>query len=124
MVKAIKAVSEKFPRSIRIVRAVDYQALYKTGWKIHSSYFVLFGRRNTLGHFRLGITASRKIGGAVVRNLAKRRFREIFRRYRNQIPDSFDMVVNAKSSCGSVPFEELRAEFLTALKKLKDRYSG
>ena len=115
---------EKFPHSIRIVRSSDYQALYKTGSKIHSSHFVLFSRWNALGHPRLGITASRKVGGAVVRNRVKRLFREIFRKSLDQIPNRFDMVVNAKSGCGNTHYEDLKAEFLAAVKKLRERYSG
>ena len=122
--RSLDATAEKFPRFVRIVRSSDYQALYKTGWKIHSSHFVLFSRGSVLGHHRLGITASRKVGGAVVRNRVKRLFREIFRRYFNQIPGRFDMVINAKSGCGGVCYEELRAEFLAAAKKMADRYSG
>ena len=118
----VNATAEKFPRSVRIVRSSDYQALYKTGYKIHSSHFVLFGRRNTLGDSRLGITASRKVGGAVVRNRVKRLFREIFRRTLNQIPSGFDMVVNAKSGCNNAHYDDLRAEFLTAVKKLTARH--
>jgi len=121
--RAPDAAAEKFPRSVRIVRSSDYQALYKTGCKIHSSYFVLFGRCNALGHSRLGITASRKVGGAVVRNRVKRLFREIFRRSRNRISDRLDMVVNAKSGCGNANYEDLRTEFLTAVKKLNARLS-
>jgi len=115
---AVNAAAEKFPRSVRIVRASDYRALYNTGRKIHSSHFVLFSRVNALGHSRLGITASRKVGGAVTRNRVKRLFREIFRRSRNQIPSRFDIVINAKSGCGSAGYEYLQAEFLKAVKKL------
>jgi ribonuclease P protein component len=119
-----KAAAEKFPRSVRIVRPSDYQNIYKTGYKIHSSHFVLFSRGNDLGHCRLGIPASRKVGGAVVRNRVKRLFREIFRRSQDQIPDRFDMVVNAKSSCGGVHYDDLRLEFLSVVKKIANRYSG
>ena len=118
------ANAENFPRSVRIVHSSDYQTLYKTGCKIHSSHFVLFSRCNTLGHCRLGITASRKVGGAVVRNRVKRLFRDIFRRYFNQIPSRFDMVINAKSGCGNVRYEDLQMEFLAVIKKLTDRYPG
>jgi ribonuclease P protein component len=41
---------------------------------------ILLGQPNTLGCDRLGIIASRKFGGAVARNRAKRRLRELFRR--------------------------------------------
>ena len=115
--------NEKFPRSIRIVRSSDYQAIYKTGCKIYSPHFVLFSRGNPLEHPRMGITASRKVGGAVVRNRVKRLFREIFRRYLDQIPNRFDIVVNAKSGCGDTHYEDLKVEFLAAVKKLRQRYA-
>ncbi|MDR0841919.1 MAG: ribonuclease P protein component [Acidobacteriota bacterium] len=113
------AVAEKFPHEIRIVRSADYRAIYKTGGKIYSSRFVLFSRGNVLGHSRLGITVSRKVGGAVVRNRVKRLFREIFRRSLNQIPSPFDMVVNAKAGCAKSDYAGLCAEFLTVVKRLK-----
>ena len=117
----VNTTAEKFPRSVRIVRSSDYKTLYKTGHKIHSSNFVLFGRCNALGCSRLGITASRKVGGAVVRNSVKRLLREIFRRSLNQIPGGFDVVANAKSGCCSVQYDDLRVEFLAAVKKLTAR---
>ena len=113
-----KANSEEFPRSVRIVRSSDYRTLYKTGRKVHSENFVLFFRTNEVGHSRLGITVSRKIGSAVVRNRIKRMFREIFRRSRREIPGQFDIAVNAKYGCAGIDYEELRAEFLNATKKL------
>ena len=113
-----KANSEEFPRSVRIVKSSDYRTLYKTGRKVHSAHFVLFGRTNGVGHPRLGITVSRKIGSAVVRNRVKRMFREIFRRSLREIPGQLDIVVNARFGCAGVSYEELRAEFLNAAQRL------
>ncbi len=113
-----KATSEEFPREVRIVRASDYQALYKAGGKIHSQRFVLFGRANKTGHPRLGITVSRKIGGAVVRNRIKRLFREVFRRSIGEIPNQLDIVVNARSGCVGASYDELRSELLDAARRL------
>ena len=112
-----KATTEAFPHIVRIVRSSDYRALYKTGRKIHSERLVLFCRANSIGHPRLGVTVSRKIGGAVVRNRIKRLLREIFRRSFNQIPNQFDIVVNAKSGCVGASYEALRAEFLSAAQR-------
>ena len=113
-----KSSSEKFPQHVRIVRSVDYQKLYKTGRKVHSADFVLFTRGNALEHHRVGITVSRKIGNAVVRNRVKRLFREIFRRYFRLIPGRFDIVINAKSGCAKASYAGLQTEFMAAMKKL------
>lgn len=105
-----------YPRRHRIVRTSDYRAIYGIGRKVHSGSFVLFGRENSLGFHRLGITVSRKIGGAVVRNRIKRRFREIFRKSSNDHPRHFDLVVNVRKACVSAPYVALEREFLHALR--------
>jgi ribonuclease P protein component len=56
---------------------------------------------------RLGITASRKVGGAVVRNQFKRRVREWFRGRRIDIDRDLDLVVIAKRSAAALSLEEL-----------------
>ena len=56
---------------------------------------------------RLGITASRKVGNAVIRNRFKRRTREWFRRRRSQIPAELDVVVIARKSGARLTFSEL-----------------
>ena len=110
--------SEAFPRKVRIVKTSDYRMIYKTGRRIHSERFVLFGRENGIGCHRLGITVSRKIGGAVIRNRLKRLFREVFRKSYGEIPGRLDLVVNAKAGCVGASYQDLQAEFLAATKKI------
>ena len=113
-----KGISERFPHFHRIVRSVDYKDIYEAGKKIHSGKFVLFARENSLGHARLGITVSRKIGCASKRNRIKRLFREIFRRFSAEIPNNIDMVINVKTGCVGAGFVELREEFITAVRRM------
>ena len=77
-----------------------------------SGAFVLFARPSGGdGQARLGITASRKVGNAVVRNRVKRRIREWFRRGGQAQLAGLDVVVIARASAatlgGSATFEEL-----------------
>jgi ribonuclease P protein component len=95
--------------------------LYKTGSKIYSESFILFWRENSIGHHRLGLTVSRKIGNSVVRNRLKRLFREIFRKSFREIPGQADIIVNVKSSCAKANYLELRAEFLAAIQRIRHR---
>ena len=112
------ASREHFPREHRIAASREFRAIYNAGLKINSASFVLFGRVNNLEHHRLGLTVTRKIGGAVVRNRVKRLFREVFRKSTEEIPRHFDLIINAKRDCANITFEKLRDEFISAMHKL------
>ena len=112
-------VDERFPRNERIVHGAEYRSIYSSGTKLHSERFVLFSRDNGLVHHRLGITVSRKIGGAVVRNRIKRLFREVFRKSKAEIPYHLDLVLNAKRGCAGARYNDLREEFLCAVRKIR-----
>ena len=81
----------------------------------------MLGQPNSLPHDRLGIIASRKVGGAVQRNRAKRRLREIFRHCAT-VPSPtlpMDVVVIARTAIVDAPFALVTADFQTALRKLR-----
>ena len=94
-----------FARSERIRRRVEFQRVYDKGVKIHGRYATVFMLPNLLPFGRLGIAATRKLGGAVERNRSKRLIREVFRN--NKLTPGFDVVV--------VPKRELLDASLTAL---------
>jgi ribonuclease P protein component len=59
---------------------------------------------------RVGVAAGRRVGGAVVRNRAKRRLREAFRRLEGRLCGQGDMILVARSPAGTVPFSTLVSE--------------
>lgn len=69
---------------------------------------------------RIGITASRKVGGAVVRNRVKRGVREWFRRSRGELPPDVDVVVIARPGAGQLSVPEV-GERLSGLAGLAQR---
>jgi len=67
-------------RRIRLRRSADVKRVYDEGKSWAHPLLVLIVRPNELGFSRVGVTASRKVGGAVERNRVKRLLREAARR--------------------------------------------
>ena len=82
-----------FPRQYRIRRGADFQRAYRRRCVVSDDSIVVYGCENSLGNPRLGLSVSRKVGGAVVRNRWKRLLREAFRLSRGELPPGIDLVV-------------------------------
>jgi ribonuclease P protein component len=95
--------------------------VYRHGRRVRSSSFSLFGLPNDLGHCRLGITVTRKVGGAVERNKVKRMLREIFRNNADELSPAADLVVHAYPGIGARGVAELESEFLRRFAELGPR---
>lgn len=72
-------------------------------------------RRQDGGPSRLGVTASRKVGRAVVRNRVKRLVREFFRQYASSIQPPVDVVVIARPQAAKLKFDEVKRDLASAL---------
>lgn len=72
---------ESFPRTHRILKKDEFQTIMTFGIRKETKNFILFLKENEKKHHRLGIIASKKVGGAVIRNKAKRILREYFRKF-------------------------------------------
>src|SRR5437660_7713385 len=99
----------RFRQNERIRRRADFQHVYEHGVRIRSRYATLFVLANSLEVGRLGIAATRKLGGAVERNRAKRLIREVFRR--NKLAPGFDIVVIPKRELLDASLIALETEF-------------
>ena len=115
-----RSPSEALPTRHRLTRRSDFIRAYEGGRKFFSRHAVIFSIPNELDGPRLGITATKKVGKAHVRNRLKRRVREIFRRERtllglDNLP--IDFVVNVKRSAVDAPFEEFRLDLVRTLRK-------
>lgn len=95
--------------------------MYAGGWKAAGRLVVVFAHARAEG-WRLGITATRRTGGAVVRNRARRRIRELARRHTCELAAlGADVVVNVRQGCSEAPWAELEKDFVECLTRLRRR---
>jgi ribonuclease P protein component len=110
--------AESFPRELRLRRRAEFRAVQERGRKVHTPHFLLFALDGAPGEPRLGITASRKVGSAVVRNQLKRYLREVFRRHRDEFPRDKAVVVLVKHAAAELGSQAVAAEILRASRRL------
>lgn len=97
--------------------------MYETGRKVFSRYAVLFFAANDLPHSRVGITATKKLGKANVRNRLKRWSREVYRHEREPLhldDCAVDVVINVKPNATDITFADYRRDLLRALTRVTE----
>ena len=103
--------TERLFRNQRLRRRDDFDRCYRQGQRRHGSLISVHSHPNDRPDARLGVTASRRVGNAVVRHRLKRQIREIFRRSRSRESlTSVDIVVHLKPTAARTEFADLRAE--------------
>jgi len=101
----------RFSRTHRLSRTWQYQRTYREGRSTRGKLVVLFAHVAPGEPSRLGIVASKKVGGAVVRNRTKRRLREVGRALWPRVrPDGRQLVVIALAVAAQAPFADLIAD--------------
>ena len=82
-----------------------------------NGYLVLYARKNRTGGNRVGITVSKKLGKAHIRNRARRRFREIYRLNEEKFQPGWDIVVVVRSKAIEADFSVLTGAYLQLAEK-------
>jgi ribonuclease P protein component len=107
-------------RDNRVRKRAEYLEIQSGGARVNGDCLVFIVMRRAPGApLRLGITASRKIGGAVQRNRARRLIREGFRAVFRELPAAIDIVVIVRRPLGERKMEALQAEWQKALPRIR-----
>jgi ribonuclease P protein component len=108
--------SQRLLPAERLRRRADYLRCYRKGRRRQGALALLYFAPNELGHARIGITASRKVGPAVTRHRIRRRIKEVYRRWndRAKLP-ALDLVIHLKPEAREADFETLRSDLLRLL---------
>lgn len=113
--------TEALPKAKRLAKRREFLRVYEKGRKIVSRYVVLFFAANELTHSRIGITATKKLGKANIRNRLKRWTREVYRRQREPLgidAPSLDVVVNVKPNAADAAFADYSRDLARALQRV------
>lgn len=81
-----------FPKSRRLLTKAEFDRVYQQKQRAGDGVLLLFGAPNQQPHTRIGLSVSRKVGPAVVRNRLKRWLREAFRLSPSNLPVGWDLI--------------------------------
>ncbi len=103
---------QAFPKKCHLRKSSDFQRVRHGGKSRHTGHFIIVVLERSNSLTRLGLTVSRKVGGAVQRNRVKRLIREFFRIHLNSLPKGIDISIIAKKNATGMTYarvcDELR----------------
>jgi len=112
-----------FPPTHRLKSPEDFKRVYDRKRSVSDAHLIVYACENALPHARLGVSVSKKVGGAIVRNRFKRLFREAFRLLQHELPPGIDYVLIPKLPARDLGLEPIRESLLALAmqvsKKLK-----
>jgi ribonuclease P protein component len=110
----------QFCRGARIKQGRDFRRVRQGGERLVCGCLIAnWQRLRAEAASRLGVITSSRIGGAVVRNRARRLLREAFRLHQHDLSAPVDLVLVARASIAGKAFTEVERDFLTALRKAR-----
>jgi ribonuclease P protein component len=112
------ANSNRFRPHEHLRRPEDFRRVYDVRRSSSNDWLIIYAAPNERSYSRLGMSVSRKYGGAVQRNRLRRLYREAYRLSRAKLPMGFDLVLIPRGTS-----EPTLADLLEAVPKLIEKVS-
>ncbi|PTM56907.1 ribonuclease P protein component [Desmospora activa] len=94
----------------RLKRRGDFKRAFRIGSSVANRQFVLYrSRRRDAGPVRIGISVSRKVGNAVIRNRIRRLVKEITRQWVDDLPERTDLIVIARKPAADMDYHQMKS---------------
>ena len=111
-------VSNRLSQQMRLRKSFEFKEVKERGVRFRDNALWVQGYvDDSIDHPKIGIIATKRLGGAVQRNLAKRKIRELFRQSQNLIKPGSHIVVLPRTHALFLPFGELQKRFLELIGK-------
>ncbi len=117
--KRLVGAGEWMNKKQRIKKNAEFQQIFKKGKSFANRQFVVYKLENEHDFFRIGLSVSKKIGNAVVRNRIKRYIRQSFLELNDSVDTSKDYIIIARNSAATLDFHETKKSLEHVLKVAK-----
>ncbi|MED3551831.1 ribonuclease P protein component [Cytobacillus praedii] len=115
-------------KEYRVKKNKEFQEAFKKGKSFANRQFIVYSlKKPGQEHFRIGLSVSKKIGNAVMRNQIKRYIRQAFHELDNEIHSQFDYIIIARKPVADMGLEDIKKSLIHVLKLsrvLKKQKSG
>ena len=98
-----------FTKEDRLLKRPEFVRISGSGTRIHNRHFLVVFLPGSAARSRIGITVTKRVGNAVVRNRLKRLVREYFRTNRSSIPGNLDINLIVKREAAGLPSAQVFA---------------
>jgi ribonuclease P protein component len=102
----------------------EFQQVFQHGTKLVGPMFVLYILPTSASHPRLGLSVSKRVGKAVIRNRIKRLLRELFRQHKALLQPACDVVFVARQGAAEASLAEYTRQFLQLLRRCQGSGEG
>ena len=106
-----------FRKHEHLLTPAEFQRVYDRRRSASDAGIILYARENALPHSRIGLSVSRKYGGAVQRNRIKRLYREAFRLEKERLPVGLDFILIPRTQ-QEPAIDELRKSLVKLAKQV------